>query len=162
MYDPGSKGRLQCSGRGFGIRCCTDRPDYGDPLRARGEDLRKIRLADAADTEAREAHLLAHGPDQLEADAAVLRLGGRGENRPDPDIIRPLLLCGQRLLQAVGGFANEPPRPEQLPGRLHREVLLPQMHAVRAHRAGDIRPVIDEERDASRPGHSQQPAGGLQ
>ena len=80
-------------------------------------------------------------------------LGGGGEDRPEPDVVRAV---GRRLLnlsQRSGGGANQRARAQQRTGLRDRQIVLAQVDAVRTGQERQIDPIVDQHPRPGRAGH---------
>jgi hypothetical protein len=86
-------------------------------------------------------------------------LRGRRPGRAHPEVVRALGHQGGRVDRVAGGAAQQVAGPGDPPGGRQRQVLGPQVGAVRADREGDVDPVVDQARRAGRRADPDHPAG---
>jgi len=80
-----------------------------------------------------------------------IRFGGRWEDWADGDIVSPFAVRGKSLLETMCGFPDQSAGAEQLAGKGHRQIVLPQMDSIRSHGGSHINPVVDDEGHARGP-----------
>ena len=82
--------------------------------------------------------------------AAVSFLVGRGKDRADGDIIRPLSLSPNGIGQRFGRDADDEVGAGKTAGLDDVHILLPEMESVGTDYQGHIQPVIDDKGDSGR------------
>jgi hypothetical protein len=138
-----------------------DRPYHHDPAGTGVEDLGQPLGVDAADREPRfVATEFGGGAYQLQARRRAARLGRGGPAGADAEIVGaggPKTGHGRRnLVPVMGGQSDQGGRPDDLAGRVQRQIALTQVQRVGTRRAGDVGAVVDRKQGAMPAGRVRQ------
>ena len=80
------------------------------------------------------------------ADGHVVGLRASGVERTKANVVRAFRLSGDRLSEAVGGFADEAAITHYRPSFGHGIIVLAHMHPFTADLSGGVRMIIDHQR----------------
>ena len=103
---------------------------------------------DSADAKNRNVHLLVNAPNLVDADGWVIGLRRSREERTEADVIRAFRRGGDRLGQAVGRLPDPAISPNDLARGGDRESSWPRCSPSDRNIAGDLRMIVDDQRDA--------------
>ena len=138
LQGPGGRGRIR-------------RPSYRahdrDTARARAHDVGNIRSVNAADGHPWPVQSRGNGRDERQSHRRVIRFRRRRKDGTNAEVVSPFPLRRQRLLQTMGGPADDPAVTEDAPGHDRRQVVLSQMHAVGVNGRSHVGMVVDDERN---------------
>lgn len=141
------EGRLQRSRGGFGVGRAAHRPHHRHALSARPQDPLQVALVDASNAHDGDLDAGDDFSERLKTDGSIVRFRGGGKNRAEADVVRPLGLGGERLLKAMGRGTDHALGPDDRTRRLNGQIFLSHVDAVRADAAGDVRPIVDDQRN---------------
>ena len=105
-------------------------------------------LIHSTDDKGRQRGLPHNLPYELKTRELAERFGAAGEGWPDADVACTVENRLSNLVEIVRTHADERAWTENSARLFGRHVILPQMHAVRLDQAGNIRPVVDNEKRA--------------
>ncbi len=89
-----------------------------------------------------------HRPDAGQTDGGTPRLGRRGEKGPEADVVRAFFESGESLAPAVGGAADDHPRPDESAHSRQGTGVLPHVQGVRSQFGGQVDVVVEHEERA--------------
>jgi len=115
---------------------------------ATGTGLKKARQIlplDSADAEYRDGTLPLDGGDVRWTDRLILRLGRRGEDRTEADVVDRFPKRGTGLIQTMRRFPDDASGPQELAHRVDGGIVLTDMNAICIHLNSDLREVVDHE-----------------
>ena len=85
--------------------------------------------------------------DIRQADGFVIRLGRSGKERAKPDVIGAFVSGRARLFKAVSRFSDQQLSSTLFARLVNGKIVLPHVHANRANHSGNLRIIIDDQRN---------------
>src|ERR1700680_631706 len=119
--------------------------DERNAARAGGQDLLEVLDLYSADAKDRQRYGDVHAVDLLQTDWLIIGFGGRYKNRAEPDVIRAVALCCERLLKAVRRFSNQQNSARLFAGHSNRIIILANVHAFERNALGDQRVIVYDQ-----------------
>jgi hypothetical protein len=127
--------------------------DNDDPPGARGNDWREILQFNSADAKDRDLHHSMRFDDVRETDRLVIRLGRRGKEWTETDIISAFFSGRADLCKAMGRFSDEQSSPALLARLVNGKIILSHVDAVGTNRARNFWIIVDDQRHGAFRGH---------
>ena len=122
--------------------------DDHDSARSCFDHFGKIVQLDAANAKDRDANGIVNIGDLRQTHRDIIRLGRRGKNRTEADVIRTFVKGANGLVEAMGGFTDQAIPADDLARFSQGEIVLPDVDAFRAGVARDLRVIVDNQGNA--------------
>ena len=129
----------------IGLHNGGDHADPGDGDARKDIDVVPVQAADGVDG---NGDGMADVPEGIGGGQDGLDLGGGGLDGSHAQIVCALLPGFQRLGDGLGGGADDPVRPQELPGQVDGQIALAQVDTLGIDGHRNIQPVVDDEGDA--------------
>ena len=137
---------LPCLSRGIGGT--KDITDYGDGIGARLKDFYGAVQRDSADGHDRFTRKRPDAADEFRADNRIgIGFRGRGEDRPDSNVVGGACRGLLKLLEVVRGDANQLPGANDRACFFNAQVFLSYVDTVRTRKGRNVGAVVHNEGD---------------